>query len=147
MVFNDFAKWLTQDFGYPVPDEYLSFLEKGDFISSFRKYYMIDSENIIEISKWYTHENISEIYRNCREEKMIDEYHLPIFDSCGCTVILNCNPQNDLYGQVFLRTPTGYWDENLKHNVYLELDFIATNFSKIINNFKSEEELEKMGIF
>ena len=102
MVFNDFVKQLKHDFGYPVLDEYLSFLEKGDFMSSFRKYYMIDRENIIKISQWYTYENIPKIYSNGREEKMIEEYHLPIFDSCDCTVILNCNPQTDLYGASFL---------------------------------------------
>lgn len=139
-------KWLKEDFGYSIPEDYLSFLEKGDFESSWRKYFVIDSENILEISQWYTCERIPEIYKNCREEKMIEKYHLPIFDSCGCTVLLNCNSESDLYGQVFIRTPDGYWDENLKQNIYTELYFVAENFSKIINNLKSEEDLEELGL-
>lgn len=148
MSFQDVLIWIKQDFCYPIPDDYLSFLKSGDFESTLRKYYVIDLENesILEISEWFTYDNISEIYKNCREEKMIEKYHFPVLDSCGCTVVLDCNPQNDSYGQVFSRTPTGYYDENLQDNIYLELDFVANSFSDIINNLKSTEELEEMGV-
>ncbi len=148
MSYQDILNWIKQDFCYPVPEDYLYFLKSGDFESTLRKNYVIDrqSESVLEISEWFTYDNIPEIYKNCRKEKIIEKYHLPILDSCGCTVVLNCNPQNDSYGQVFSRTPTGYYDENLQDNVYLELDFVANNFSKIINNLKSTEELEEMGI-
>lgn len=149
MLFQDFLNWIQLDFCYPVPDDYLSFLKNGDFESTLRKNYVInrESESVLEISEWFTCDNISEIYSNCYKERMIEKYLLPILDSCGCTVVLDCNPQNDSYGQVFLRTPTGYYDENLQDNVYLELDFIANSFSDIINNLKSYKELEEMGIF
>ena len=148
MTYRGVLSWIKQEFCYPVPKDYLSFLKSGDFQSTFRKNYIIDreSESVLEISEWFTYDNIPEIYKNCREEKMIEKYHLPIFDSCGCTVVLDCNSQNDSYGQVFSRTPTGYFDETLQENVYLELDFVADNFSEIINNLRSTEELEEMGI-
>jgi len=67
-------------------------------------------------------------------------------DSCGCTIVIDCNPKGESYGQVFSRTPTGYYDENLQDNVYLELDFVAKSFSEIINNLKTTEELEELGV-
>ena len=148
MSFQDVLNWMKQEFCYPVPKDYLSFLEQGDFESTLRKNYIIDMENecVLEISEWFTYDNIAEIYKNCLSEKMIEKYHLPILDSCGCTVVLDCNNQSDSYGQVFLRTLAGYYDENLQENIYTELDFVAESFSEIINNLKSAEELEEMGV-
>ena len=148
MSFQDIFNWIKQEFCCPVPEDYLSFLKNGDFESALRKNYIIDREDeiVLEISEWFTYDNIPEIYKNCLSEKMIEKYHLPIFDSCGCTVVLDCNYQSGSYGQVFLRTPTGYYDENLQENIYLEFDFVASSFSEIINNLKSTEELEEMGI-
>lgn len=149
MLFQDFLTWIKQEFGYPVPKDYLSFVQKGDFISTLRKNYVIDreSESVLEISEWFTYDNVTEIYKNCLNEKMIEKYHLPILDSCGCTIVLDCNIKNHSYGQVFSRTPVGYYDENLQDNVYLELDFVANSFFEIINNLKTTEELEEIGIF
>lgn len=148
MSFENILNRIKQEFCYPIPEDYLSFLRYSDFESTVRKNYVIDRENknVLEISEWFTFDNIFEIYKNCIEEKMIEEYHLPIFDSCGCTVVLDCNPQGDSYGQVFSRTPIGYYDESLQDNIYLELDFIAPTFSEIISNLKSIEELKEMDI-
>ena len=119
MEFREIDKWLKQVFEYPVPEDYFRFFQKGDFTSTARLYYIIDqdSETIAEISDWYTYDNIISVYNNCCEEKMIEKYHLPIFDSCGCTVVIDCNPDGSSFGQVFMRTPTGYFDEDLQENV------------------------------
>jgi len=148
MVFQDVLIWIKDDFGYPVPEDYQNFLKTGDFKSTLRKYHVIDleSESVLEISQWFDYDNISSVYTNCRNEKMIERYHLPILDSCGCTIVLDCNPRNESYGQAFSRTPTGYYDESLQDNVYLELDLVATSFPDLINDLKSVEELEDMGI-
>lgn len=122
-------------------------MEKGEFDSTVRKYYVIDEENALEISEWFTSDNIPLIYKNCCEEKMIEKYHLPILDSCGCTVVLNCDSGADTYGQICLRTPTGYYDEDLQENVYDEMEFVAEKFTDIISNLKDAEHLEEMGIF
>ena len=58
MTFENFMTWAEQEFGYRIPREYLSFLEKGDFDSTVRKYYVIDEENVLEISEWFTPDNI-----------------------------------------------------------------------------------------
>ena len=142
-----FMAWAEQEFGYQIPQEYLNFLEKGEFDSTVRKYYVIDEENALEISEWFTPDNIPSIYKNCCEEKMIEKYHLPILDSCGCTVVLNCDSGADTYGQICLRTPTGYYDEDLQENVYDEMEFVAEKFTDIISNLKDAEQLEEMGIF
>ena len=149
MQFQDIKTWLNQEFHYPVPEDYLSFLEQGDFTTTLRSYYIMDIENesVLEISEWFTYDNLSEIYHNCVKENLIEKYYLPVFDSCGCTVVINCNPQSDTYGQVFMRTPAGYYDETLQTNVYMELDFVAKTFDDLIHNLKSAEELEEMGIF
>lgn len=63
---------------------------------------------------------------------MIEKYHLPILDSRGCTVVLDCNYQSSSYGQVFLRTPTVYYDENLQENIYLKFDFAAKIIRKLL---------------
>ena len=78
---------------------------------------------------------------------MIEKYHLPILDSCGCIAVLNCGSGADTYGQICLRTPTGYYDEDLQENVYDEMEFVADKFTDIISNLKNAEQLEKMGIF
>ena len=109
--------------------------------------YVIDEENALEISEWFTPDNIPSIYKNCCEEKMIEKYHLPILDSCGCTVVLNCDSGTDTYGQIYLRTPTGYYDEDLQKNVYDEMEFVAEKFTDLISNLKDAEQLEEMGIF
>ena len=121
--FENFMAWAEQEFGYQIPQEYLNFLEKGEFDSTVRKYYVIDEENALEISEWF------------------------ILDSCGCTVVLNCDSGADTYGQICLRTPTGYFDEDLQKNVYDEMEFVAEKFMDIISNLKDAEQLEEMGIF
>lgn len=147
MTFENFVTWAEQEFGYRIPREYLSFLEKGDFDSTVRKYYVIDEENVLEISEWFTPDNIPEIYKNCCKEKMIEEYHLPILDSCGCIAVLNCDSGADTYGQIWLRAPAGYYDEDLQENVYDEMEFAAENFMEIFRNLKDAEQLEEMSIF
>lgn len=145
--FENFMAWTKQEFGYVIPQEYLSFLEKGEFDSTVRKYYVIDEENALEISEWFTPDKIPAIYKNCCEEKMIEKYHLPILDSCGCIAVLNCGSGADTYGQICLRTTTGYYDEDLQGNVYHEMEFVAEKFTDIISNLKNSEQLEEMGIF
>jgi len=148
MTYRDFLIWAEKEFGFSIPGEYLDFLKNGDFKSALRKNYVVDLESgsVLEISDWFICERVPEIYKNCRDEKLIEKYHLPIFDSCGCTVLLNCNPQSPEYGYVFSRASTGYYDEDLQENVYPELDFAAKSFSEIISNLKSTEELEELGL-
>lgn len=148
MLYEDIIDWIQKKFCYPVPEDYLLFIREGDFKSILRKNYIIDKEegSVLEISEWFTFDDIPKVYKNCLNENMIEKYHLPIFDSCGCTVVIDCNYKGNFYGQIFLRTPTGYYDEKLQENIYLELDFVAINFSEIINNLKTNEELEEMGL-
>ena len=61
--------------------------------------------------------------------------------------MLNCGSGADTYGQICLRTPTGYYDEDLQENVYDEMEFVAEKCTDIISNLKNAEQLEKMGIF
>jgi hypothetical protein len=144
---------MKNEFTFPIPNDYLDFLTKEDFTSSWRKYFLVrvdgmelDDMDILEISDWFTHENIPIVYNNCLEEGMIEKFHLPIFDSYNCTIVIDCNEKSDTYGYVYSRTPEGYFDEDLQKNVYIEFDFVAKSFSEIINNLKTEEELEDMGI-
>ena len=51
--FENFMAWTKQAFGCLIPQEYLNFLEKGEFDSTVRKYYVIDEENALEISEWF----------------------------------------------------------------------------------------------
>lgn len=51
------------------PTRISEFLEKGEFDSTVRKYYVIDEENALEISEWFTPDNIPSIYKNCCEER------------------------------------------------------------------------------
>ena len=71
---KDVLGWLKNDFSFPVPDDYLTFLKNGDFKTTLRKNYIIDldSESVLEISDWFTYKNLSEVYSNSREEKMIE---------------------------------------------------------------------------
>lgn len=147
MTFQNFIDWAKHEFNYPIPRGYLDFLEKGEFDSTERKYYVTAEECVLEISEWLTPDNLPVVYKNCREEGMIEEYHLPVLESCGCIAVLNCNPEMDAYGQIFLSTPTGYYDESIDKNVYEEPQFIAKNFSAVICNLKYAEELEEMGLF
>ena len=78
---------------------------------------------------------------------MIEKYHLPILDSCGCIAVLNCDSGADTSGQIWLRAPAGYYDEDLQENVYDEMEFAAENFMEILCNLKEAEQLEEMGIF
>lgn len=148
MQYSEVLKWITQDFAYPVPREYLDFLQKGDFVSTARLYYIVDreSETVLEISEWFTYENICSVHSNCCEERMIEKYHLPIFDSCGCTVVIDCNPDGRTYGQIFMRTPVGYYDDVLGGNVYLEFEHVADSFAGIMTQLHTIEELEDMGL-
>ncbi|QDW74150.1 hypothetical protein FND36_08990 [Lachnospiraceae bacterium KGMB03038] len=145
--FENFMAWAKQEFGCLIPQEYLSFLKKGEFDSTVRKYYVIDEENTLEISEWFTPDKIPAIYKNCCEEKMTEKYHLPILDSCGCVAVLNCDSGADTYGQIWLRTPAGYYDEDSQENIYDELEFVAEKFMDIISNLKDAEQLEEIGIF
>lgn len=148
MLFQDILKWMVQEFGYPVPEEYVSFLEKGDFTTTANMYYVIDRETemALEISEWYRYDDLILVYKNCCDERMIEKHHLPIFDSCGCTVVIDCNPQGESYGQVFMRTPTGYFDEELQRNIYLEFDYVAKSLAEILPNLITLDELEEMGL-
>lgn len=146
MSLNDALNWIKERFPYPVPEDYLSFLKDGDFVSTLRMYYVTDDGTCMEISEWFNYDDIADIYKNCRDENMIEDYHLPVFDSCGCTAVLNCNKKSDLFGKVFLRTPDGYYDEDLKENIYEELMPAAESFSEILENLKTSDELEEAGI-
>ena len=55
--------------------------------------------------------------------------------------------RSDTYGQIWLRAPAGYYDEDLQENVYDEMEFAAENFMEILRNLKDAEQLEKMDIF
>ena len=101
---------------------------------------------MLEISEWFTPDNIPAIYKNCRDEKMIEVYQLPVLESCGCTVVLSCNSDKDTYGHVLLRTSTGYYDESINENIYEEPEFVAESFTAVIHNLKVPEELEEMGL-
>ena len=138
---------LPQEFSYPIPEDYLSFLKKGDFASTWRKYYVADEDRVLEISDWFPSERIPEIYRNCRGERIIDCCHLPIFDSCGCAVALNCDPQSDAYGNVFLCEPAGTFDEESGQMGSPLTELVASGFTEIMDNLKTGEALEEMGIF
>ena len=146
MSLKDVLSWLENEFGHPVPEDYLRFLIAGDFITTWRKNYIIDfdNEDILEISEWFTYENLPLVYKNCLEEEMIEKFHLPIFDSCNCTIVIDCNIDSDSYGYVFSRTPVGYYDSGLGKNVYTELDLVAKSFAEIISNLKTTEELEEI---
>lgn len=148
MLFKEVLDWLNNEFKYPVPKDYLDFLSDGDFETTLRKNYIIDldNESVLEISEWFTYDNLSLVYNNCLDEEMIEKFHLPIFDSCNCTIVLNCNKEDDSYGCVFLRSPVGYFDETLNKNVYTEFYLVARSFSEIMNKLKTTEELEEMGI-
>ena len=69
MMRQNFKDWADREFGYPIPQEYLSFLEKGEPEPAGRKYYVTNEGNALEISEWFTPDNIPVIYKNCREEK------------------------------------------------------------------------------
>lgn len=148
MLLKDVLNWLEKDFGYPVPEDYLDFLRKGDFESSWRKYYVIDSEDdSLEISDWFDYENLKLAYTSSLNEGIVEKYHLPIFDSCGMTVVIDCNKSGKTYGQIFARSQDGIYDDELDKNVYEDLEFVAISFSDIINNLKIQEDLEDMGIW
>lgn len=40
MMRQNFKDWADREFGYPIPQEYLSFLEKGEPEPAGRKYYV-----------------------------------------------------------------------------------------------------------
>ena len=44
-------KWGKWEFGYLISQEYLAFLEKEEFDLTVRKYYVIEEENMLEISE------------------------------------------------------------------------------------------------
>lgn len=146
IMLQNFMEWADREFGYPIPQDYLSFLEIGEFEPAAGKYYVTDDGNVLEISEWFTPDNIPAIYKNCRDEKMIEVYQLPVLESCGCTVVLSCNSDKDTYGHVLLRTSTGYYDESINENIYEEPEFVAESFTAVIHNLKDAEELEEMGL-
>lgn len=53
MLYEDIADWIEKEFCYPVPEDYLLFVRKGDFKSTLRKNYIIDKEegSVLEISE------------------------------------------------------------------------------------------------
>mgnify|MGYP005782956567 FL=1 len=146
IMLQNFMEWADREFGYPIPQEYLSFLEKGELEPPGGKYYATDNGNVLEISEWFTPDNIPAIFKNCREEKMIEAYQLPVLESCGCTVVLSCNSDKYTYGHVLLRTSTGYYDESINENIYEEPEYVAESFTAVIRNLKDAEELEEMGL-
>ena len=148
MLLEDVLHWLENEFRYPVPEDYLNFLISGDFTTTLRKNYIVDldSKSVVEISEWFAYDSLSFVYNNCLEEEMIKEHQLPIFDSCGCTIILDCNDKGKSFGCVFSRSPVGYFDERLEKNVYTEFDSVSESFSEILTNLKTTEELEELGL-
>lgn len=146
IMLQNFMERADREFGYPIPQDYLSFLEIGEFEPAAGKYYATDNGNVLEISEWFTPDNIPAIFKNCREEKMIEAYQLPVLESCGCTVVLSCNFDKGTYGHVLLRTSTGYYDESINENIYEEPEFVAESFTAVIHNLKDAEEQEEMGL-
>ena len=54
IMLQNFMEWADREFGYPIPQEYLSFLEIGEFEPAAGKYYATDNGNVLEISEWFT---------------------------------------------------------------------------------------------
>ncbi len=145
MGLQNFKDWAAAWFAYPIPGEYLDFLEKGDFDTTVRKYYVTGEGNILELSEWFASDDLPEVYENCRKEKMIEEYHLPILDSCGCIAVLNCSRETGAYGQMFLQTSLGEYEEETGENIYERPEFIAGSFLDFLSGLHDAEELEEQG--
>lgn len=148
MTTNEAINWMKTVFGEDLPDDYVEFFKNGDFQSTLRKYYIVDQEagNAVEISDWFTADTIASVYQNCVAERLLDPWFIPIFDSCACTVAIDCRADSETYHQLMMRVPTGYYDENFGVNVYDDMEFVAKNFSEFMNNLKTDEELEAMGL-
>ncbi len=149
MTLNEVLNWLEKEFGYPVPEDYLNFLKKGDFESSWRKYYLIEKEEkeALEISSWFTYDLLAFVYGNCIGEGLIENRHLPIFDSCGMTVVIDCNKKGKTYGQVFVKAQDGFYDIDLEKNIYDDFEFVAISFLELISNLKTREGIQEMSIW
>lgn len=144
MLLKEVLEWLEDEFEYPVPQDYLDFLKQGDFESSWRKYYVIETQNeSLEVSDWFDYENLKLAYDSCLDEEIIEKYYLPIFDSCGMTVIIDCNNMGETYGQIFVSSTNEIYDTEIDE----AFEFVAEDFSELISNLKTEEEIEELGIW
>ena len=148
MTTNEAINWMTTVFGAKLPDDYVAFFKDGAFQSTLRKYYIIDQEagSAVEISDWFTADTIESVYRNCIAEGLFDSCFIPIFDSCGCTVAIDCDVNSKTYHQLMMRAPNGYYDENSGVNVYEDMEFVAENFTEFIENLKTAEDLEAIAL-
>jgi len=147
MLLKEVLDWLKNEFGQSVPDDYLSFLKQGDFKTTLRKNYIFKNatEDFLEISQWFTYDNLSFVYNNSLEEDIIEKFHLPIFDSCNMVVVINCNLESEYYGHIFVKDTEGLYDLDLNKDVN-EFKFVTSSFSEIIKNLKSTEDLENLGL-
>lgn len=135
---SGFADWVAREFRHPVPSEYRDFLCRGaagahaaPSVPS-RAYLVTGGGDEYEVSEWFSAERIPDIYRCCRAEGLIAEQLLPIFDSCGCVVALDCDEGSSTYGSVLLQAPEGYFDDARQENVYEEPVLLARSFSDVL---------------
>lgn len=126
------TNWAAREFGHPIPQDYLSFLAACTAADSCRSYFITDTVGTLELSKWFAPSDIPTIYRACLAEELIEECMLPILDSCGCVMMLNCDDASDTYGQALLQAPEGCYDEKLQKNTYAEPILLAQSFSELV---------------
>lgn len=135
---SDFVDWVEREFRHPVPGEYRDFLFRDaaaahvKSVTPSRAYLVTADGDEYEVSEWFSAERTPDIYRCCRAEGLIAEQLLPIFDSCGCVVALDCDEHSSTYGSVLLQTPEGHYDEARQENVYEEPVLLARSFSDVL---------------
>lgn len=142
---SGFADWVAREFRHPVPSEYRDFLCRGaapaqlEPVVSSRAYFVTGVGDEYEVSEWFSAERIPDIYRCCRAEGLIAEHLLPIFDSCGCVAVLDCDERSNTYGCVLLQAPEGHFDEARQENVYEEPVLLARSFSDVLAALGNED--------
>ena len=135
---SDFVDWVEREFRHPVPGEYRDFLCRGaagahaEPVTPSRAHLGTADGDECEVSEWFSAERIPDIYRCCRAEGLIAEPLLPIFDSCGCVAVLDCDERSNTYGRVLLQAPEGHFDEARQENVYEEPVLLARSFSDVL---------------
>ena len=135
---SSFADWVAREFRHPVPSEYRDFLRRGAAaahaapVGPSRAYLVTGDGDEYEVSEWFPAERIPDIYRCCRAEGLIAEPLLPIFDSCGCVAVLDCDERSNTYGRVLLQAPEGHFDEARQEYVYEEPVLLARSFSDVL---------------